>query len=103
MAQNSQKIDSLTNQAIAGQVSSSSSEVDEMILQCQREASDSIQKLEAQAASADSVPEKMRCNLRVKALKILMTRLEGACGKKVDAMPSDEEVEWARKLFGLKQ
>lgn len=102
MAQNTQKIDSLMNQAIADQVSSSSSAVDEEVLQCKKDTKESIQKLQAKAANA-SVPEKLKLNLRVKALENLMARLEAVCGGKVDAMPTDEEVAWAKKVFALEQ
>jgi hypothetical protein len=102
MAQNTQKIDSLTNQAIAGEVSPSSSEVVEMVAKCQMETSHQIEQLEAEAAKAKTVPEKMSWNLRVKALKILIARLEGVCGM-TTTMPTDEDVEWAKKLFGLEQ
>ncbi|POS70933.1 hypothetical protein DHEL01_v210669 [Diaporthe helianthi] len=83
MAQTTQKIESLTNNAIAGKVSASSSRVDEMVRQCQKQAEDSIEQLLAQAAKAGDNPDKMREN--------------------IDAMPTDEEVEWARKLFDLQK
>lgn len=102
MAQSSQDIDSLTNQAIDGQVPESSSEVDEVVLQCQKEAKDSIQKLQAQAAKA-GVPERLKFNLRVKALEILMARLDIVSGEKVNGMPTDEEVRWAKSVFALDQ
>lgn len=100
MAQSTQNIDSLADKAITGEVPLSPSEV-EMVLQSQMETAHSIEQLEAQIANAKTVPEKMSCKLRVKALKILISRLEGVCGMATADMPTNEDVEWAKKLFGL--
>ncbi|KAI7774539.1 hypothetical protein LA080_008237 [Diaporthe eres] len=97
-----QIIDSLTHQLISREVSLSSNIVMEQILQAQMETDFQVEKLKLQAASAKTAPERMSCNLRVKALKILTARLQGVCGVSI-TMPSDAEVEWARKHFGLQQ
>lgn len=99
MAQNTQNIDSLADEALRGEVLLSLPEV-EMVLQSQMETIHAIEQLEAQVANAKTVPEKMSCKLRVKALKILISRLEGVCGMATD-MPTNEDVEWAKALFGL--
>lgn len=96
MASHTQDIDSLTDKASGGEVSPSSSEVVEIQMETRRQ----IEQLEEQAANAKTVSEKMSWKLRVKGLKILISRLEAVCGLST-AMPTDEEVQWARKLFGL--
>lgn len=95
-------IDSLTQQLITKELSCSSSIVMEQVLQAQAETDYQVERLKLQAAGAKTAPERMSCNLRVKALKILTARLEGVCGIST-AMPTNEEVEWARKHFGLQK
>ncbi|KAG6356429.1 hypothetical protein INS49_015817 [Diaporthe citri] len=95
-------IDSLTHRLINREVSPSSNIVMEQVLQAQMETDYQVERLKLQAASAKTAPERMSCNLRVKALKILTARLQGVCGINTD-IPTNEEVEWARKHFGLQQ
>lgn len=95
-------IDSLTHQLINKEVSASTSIVMEQVLQAQAETDYQVERLRLQAASARTASEKLSCNLRVKALEILTARLQGVCGI-TTAMPTDAEVEWARKHFGLQK
>lgn len=97
-----QSIDSLTNKFIKKEISSEEDAVKEQVLQCQMETEYRIEKLKVQAANAKTAPEKLSCNLRVKALTILTDRLLGVCGMQT-TMPSDLEVAWARKHFSLEQ
>lgn len=98
MAQQQSTIDSLTNQVINGE--NSSTAVMDQVLQCQMETEYQIEKLKVQAANAKTMGEIIGCNLRVKALTILTDRLLGISGVRA-TMPIDEEVAWARKFFGL--
>lgn len=95
-----QAIDSLISQLVNEQGSSSQDAVMEKVLQCQMETEYQIRQLEVLAANAKETPERMSCNLRVKALTILSNRLLGVSGMNT-TMPTDEEVAWARKHFGL--
>lgn len=97
-----QTVDSLTNKLIKKEMSSSEDSVKDQVLQCQMEMEYQIEKLKAQAANAKNAPERLSCNLRVKALTILTDRLLGVCGFQT-TVPSDLEVAWARKHFGLEQ
>lgn len=97
-----QTIDSLTHQLINMEASTSSNAIMDQVLQCVMETDYQVEKLKLQAANAKTAPEKVSCNLRVKALTILTTRLQGVCGMQV-ALPTDDEISWARKHFGLGQ
>lgn len=97
-----QNIDSLTSKFIKKEISSSEDAVKDQVLQCQMETEYQIEKLKMQAANAKTAPERLSCNLRVKALTILTNRLLGVCGIQT-TMPSDLEVAWARKHFSLEQ
>lgn len=74
----------------------------EQVLQAQFETDFQIERLKLQAAQAKTTPERLSCNLRVKALEILTARLRGVCGT-TTTMPTEQQVEWARKHFGLQQ
>lgn len=95
-------VDSLTRQLVNREVSSSSSIVMEQILQAQFETDFQVERLKLQAAHAKTAPERMSCNLRVKALEILTARLRGVCGTSTN-MPTEEQIQWARKHFCLQQ
>ena len=98
-----QIIESLTNQFINREAPSSSSKVVmDQVLQCLMETDYQVEKLRVQADNAKTGPERMGCNLRVKALTILTARLQGVCGMNTN-MPTDGEVAWAEKHFGLGQ
>lgn len=97
-----QSIDSLTNKFIKKEMSSSEDAVKDQVLQCQMETEHQIENLKIQAAKTNKAPERLSCNLRVKALTILTNRLLGVCGMQT-TMPSDLEVAWARKHFSLEQ
>lgn len=97
-----QTVDSLTSKLIKKEISSSEDSVKDQVLQCQMETEYQIEKIKAQAVNAKTAPERLSCNLRVKALTILTDRLLGVCGFQT-TVPSDLDVAWARKHFGLKQ
>lgn len=93
-------MNALTHQVVDKNISTSSSDLVEQVLQCQMETNFQIEKLEVQAAKCGKVSERMSCNLRVKGLKILKARLESVVGMNT-TLPSVEEIDWARKHFGL--